>query len=76
MNRPIVSADYRPIPIIGFFQSIGRYFSTKKHGFSKKKGVPENLEAVKTKIYLKLEDILIDENANQSESPQMNVIEN
>ena len=41
-----------------------------------KKGVPENLEAVKTKIYLKLEDILIDENANQSESPQVNVIEN
>ena len=44
--------------------------------FQKKKGVPENLEAVKTKIYLKLEDILIDENANQSESPQVNVIEN
>ena len=36
INRPIVSRYYRPIPIIGFSQSIGRYFSTKSMVFKKK----------------------------------------
>ena len=54
--------------------SLSTFFNTKYKGYCYRN--PETLEAVKTKIYLKLEDILIDENANQSESPQVNVIEN
>ena len=49
INRPIVGRQNRPIPIIGFSQSIGRYFQTKTWIFKKKK-IGETVKKLNKKI--------------------------